>query len=115
MDFLLYYRMGNGNFIDGVAPLDAKGNPKHKFEVRMRVLGSDPMRDGVEKAVFVDGKQLDFKIDTLRFLEAKSMGADRLIQEQKRIEKEFVKSVSEAVGRRVTKEEIKIATVEGWI
>lgn len=98
-----------------VPPLDGRGNPKHRFEVKMRVLGPDPMKDGVEKAVFVDGRMLDFKIDVLRFLEAKSMGVDRMIQEQKRIEREFVDKVSEAVGRRVTREEIKIATIEGWI
>lgn len=99
----------------GIPPFGPNGVPKKRFEVKMRVLGSDPMRDGVEKAVFVDGKQLDFKIDVLRFLEAKSMGVERMIQEQKRIEKEFVSKVSEALGRRVTKDEIKIATIEGWI
>ena len=107
--------MANEDFTIGVQPLDSRGNPKLRFEVKMRVLGSDPMRDGVEKAVFVDGKQLDFKIDVLRFLEAKGMGVNRMIQEQKRIEREFVSKVSEAVGRRVTKEEIKVATLEGWI
>lgn len=81
----------------------------------MKVLGSDPKKDGVEKAVFVDGKKLDFKIDVLRFLQAKSRGVDEMIREQKRIEREFINSVSEAVGRRVTREELKIATIEGWI
>lgn len=101
--------------ISDAPPLDGKGNPMRRFEVKMRVLGSDPMRDGVEKAVFVDGRKLDFKIDVLRFLEAKSMGPARLAEEQQKIEREFVAKVSEAVGRRVTREEIKVATARGWI
>jgi hypothetical protein len=99
----------------GIAPTRADGSPKQRFEVKMKVLGSDPKKDGVEKAVFVDGKKLDFKIDVLRFLQAKSRGVDEMIREQKRIEREFINSVSEAVGRRVTREELKIATIEGWI
>ncbi len=98
-----------------LVPLDKNGLPKHKFEVKMRVLGSDPKKDGVEKAVFIDGKKLDFKIDILKFLEAKNKGINYLIKEQKRIEKEFIKVVSDAVGRRITREELKIATIEGWI
>lgn len=98
-----------------IPPLDETGRFKKKFRVMMRPLGPDPAKDGVEKAVFVDGKKLDFSIDILRFLEAKSKGPKYFIEEQKKIEREFVRSVSEAVGRRVTVEEIKKATVEGWI
>lgn len=98
----------------GLAPLDGQGNPKKRFEVRLVKLGSDP-RDGIEKAVFVDGKRLDFSIDMLRFVEARSRGVDAVIAEQKRIEKEFTKAVSEALGRRVTKDQIKAAIAEGWI
>lgn len=96
-------------------PIDQNGKFKHKFEVKMRPLGPDPKRDGVEKAVFLDGKKLDFRIDVLRFLEAKSKGVNQLVQEQQKIEREFVKAVSEALGRKVTTEEIKRATIEGWI
>jgi len=98
-----------------IPPLDSKGNFKHQFEVKMRPLGPDPRRDGLEKAVFVDGKELDFQIDVLRFLEAKQRGGIHLANEQRKIEREFVKAVSEAVGRRVTTEEIKKSTMEGWI
>lgn len=98
-----------------IPPLDERGRFKHRFQVMMRSLGKDMQKDGVEKAVFVDGKKLDFSIDVVRFLEARSKGPKYLIEEQKRIEREFIKSVSEAVGRKVTTEEIKRATVEGWI
>jgi hypothetical protein len=100
---------------DGLPPIDKNGRPKHKFEVKMRVLGSDPKKDGVEKAVFVDGKKLDFTIDILRFLEAKSRGVNEMIREQKKIESEFTKAVSDAIGRRITKDELKKAILEGWI
>jgi hypothetical protein len=98
-----------------VPPMDDKGNFKRKFEVRMRSMGSNPAKDGVEKAVFLDGKKLDFTIDVLRFLEAKSKGFNFLIQEQQKIEREFIKAVSEALGRKVTTKEIKRAILEGWI
>lgn len=88
---------------------------KLKFEVKMRVLGPDPKKDGVEKAVFIDDKKLDFKIDVFRFLESKYKGLSYMIQEQKKIEKEFIKSVSDFLGRKVTIEEIKKAILEGWI
>jgi hypothetical protein len=99
----------------GQIPFDKNGNLKRKFEVKMRPLGPNPKEDGVEKAVFIDGRKLDFKIDVLRFLETKQKGINFLIEEQKKIEREFVKSVSEAIGRRVTTDEIKRATIEGWI
>lgn len=113
-DSKLYY--GVSDLIDtDLPPPDGRGGFKKKFRVMMRALGSDPQRDGVEKAVFVDGKKLDFTIDVLRFLEAKRKGPKYLFEEQKKIEREFVRSVSEAVGRRITVEDIKRATVEGWI
>lgn len=87
---------------------------KKKFEVRMRFLGSSP-EDGVEKAVFIDGQKLDFNIDVLRFLEAKSKGNKFLIEEQKKIEINFVKCVSNFLGRKVKIEEIKKAILSGWI
>jgi len=97
-----------------IPPLDENGNFKHKFQVMMKTLGTEA-KDGMEKAIFVDNEKLDFKIDIIEFLEAKNRGPEALIKEQKRIEKDFINSVSEAIGRKVTAEEIKKATVEGWI
>lgn len=101
--------------INEIPPLDEKGIPKLKFEVKMRVLGPDPKKDGVEKAVFINGQILDFKIDVFRFLDAKSKGFNFLLEEQKKIEREFVKSVSSFLGRKVTISDIKKAILEGWI
>jgi hypothetical protein len=95
-------------------PIDERGKPKLKFDVKMRALGSDP-KDGIEKAVFIDDQILDFKIDVFRFLEAKFKGMNYVIEEQKKIEREFVKSVSNFLGRKVSIQEIKKAIIEGWI
>lgn len=92
-------------------PLDGHGNPKFKFEVKQR--GTPDT--GIEKAVFINGEKLDFKIDISRFLEAKKYGPHYMAQIQKEIQDNFVKSVSEAVGRKVTVDEIKEATITGWI
>lgn len=106
--------MSENPLIINAPPLDKDGNPKKSFEVKMRPLGSTP-QDGIEKAVFVDGQKLDFKIDVIRFLEAKKAGPHYMRQIQKEIEENFIKSVSDALGRRVTVEEIKVATATGWI
>lgn len=97
-----------------IAPLDDNGNPKHRFEVKQRMLGNSP-EDGFEKAVFVDGIQLDFRIDIIRFLEAKKAGPKYVLQIQKEIQDQFTKIVSDALGRKVTVAEIKEATITGWI
>lgn len=107
--------MGEGLIDTDLPPPDGRGGFKRSFRVMMRPLGPDPRKDGIEKAVFIDGIKLDFSIDVVRFLEAKGHSPERLLQEQKKIERQFVKSVSDALGRRVTTEEIKKATVEGWI
>ena len=107
--------MENSINIYGDLPrLDQNGKLKVKFEVKMRLLGSE-IKDGIEKAVFIDDKRLDFTIDVFRFLDSKFMGHEYVVQEQKKIEKEFVKSVSEFLGRQVNIVEIKKAIIEGWI
>jgi hypothetical protein len=107
--------MGEGLIDTDIPPSDGKGGFKRRFQVMIRSLGPDPKNDGVEKAVFIDGKKLDFSIDLLRLLEAKRMGPSFLLEEQRNTERRFLKSVSEAIGRKATTEEIKRAAVEGWI
>lgn len=107
--------MGEGLVDTDLPPPDGRGGFKHSFRVMMRPLGPDPSKDGVEKAVFVGGKKLDFSIDVVRFLEARQKGPRYLIEEQRRIERTFVEAVSDALGRKVTAEEIKRASAEGWI
>lgn len=107
--------MGDGLVQTDLPPPDGRGGFKRSFRVMMRPLGPDPRKDGMEKAVFVDGKKIDFSIDVVRFLEARQKGPRQVFEEQRQIERRFVKAVSDALGRRVTAEEIKKATREGWI
>ena len=39
-------------------PKNSNGDFMDKFEVKMKVLGKDPQKDGVEKAVFINGKNI---------------------------------------------------------
>ena len=102
------------NIYSELPPLDERGEIKLKFEVKMRMLGPEP-KDGIEKAVFINGKKLDFTIDVFRFLDTKFKGYNYVVEEQKKIEREFTKSVSDFLGRQVGIQEIKKAIIEGWI
>lgn len=84
---------------------------KKSFEVKMRYTPSH----GIEKAIFIDGEKLDWSIDINAFLEAKKMGLQYQIAVQKDIEKHFIESVSDFLGRHVTMEDIKTAIKTGWI
>lgn len=70
---------------------------------------------GIEKAIFIDGELLDWSVDISSLMEAKRMGPVFFRAVQRDIERHFVESVSEVVGRKVTPEEIKNATATGWI
>ena len=107
--------MGDGLIDTDMPPPDGRGGFKHKFRVMTKPLGPDPKRDGIEKAVFLDGKKLDFSIDVVRLLAAKQKGPEKLREEQARVERQFSRVVSEAIGRRVTAGEIMRASVEVWI
>jgi hypothetical protein len=92
-------------------PLDAKGDPKLKFEVKIR-----PGKNGViEKAIFIGDELLDWSVDVTSLLDAARMGPAYYRAAQKDIEKHFVESVSEFVGRKLTPEDIKQAIDSGWI
>jgi hypothetical protein len=84
---------------------------KKRFEVKMRVTP----QYGIEKAIFIGGEMLDWKIDINSFLEAKKMGIQYRNAVQRDIEKHFVDSVSDFLGRHVTFDDIKNAIKTGWI
>lgn len=82
-----------------------------RFEVRTR-----PKKGGgLENAVFIGGELLDWSVDLNSLMEAAKMGPQYLIEVQRDIEKHFVNSVSDFLGRKVSVEEIKKATKTGWI
>lgn len=84
---------------------------KKKFQVMMRV-GHD---GGLEKAIFIDGELLDWSVDLESLRDAMKMGPLFFKEVQKDIQKHFVESVSEFVGRKITSEDIAEATKTGWI
>lgn len=92
-------------------PLDEKGNPKKKFQVMMR----QGKNGTLEKAIFIDGELLDWAVDASSLMDAMKMGPIFYKAIQADIEKHFVESVSEVVGRKLTAAEIKQAIQNGWI
>jgi len=93
-----------------IPPTLADGTPMFTFEVKMR-----QNKGGVEKAIFIDGELLDWSVDLSSLAEAAKMGHKFYRAAQRDIEKHFVDSVSEFIGRKVTPDDIKTATVTGWI
>jgi hypothetical protein len=91
-------------------PLNQDESPKLKFEVKMR-----KNKGGIEKAIFIGGELLDWSVDASSLMEAAKMGDKFYRAAQRDIEKHFVESVSEFIGRKVTPEEIKEAIKTGWI
>jgi hypothetical protein len=92
-------------------PLDENGNLKLKFEVRMG-LGKN---GAVRQAVFINGQLLDWSVDITSLADAHKMGPEYFRAAKKDIEKHFVESVSEFIGRKITYQEVVTATKTGWI
>jgi len=99
------------NNLESNVPLDDKGNPLKRFEVKMR----KGRNDVVEKAIFIDGELLDWSVDISSLMEARRMGPTFFKAAQLDIEKHFTEAVSDIVGRRITADDIKEATRTGWI
>jgi hypothetical protein len=84
---------------------------KKSFEVRYG-MGKNST---IQKAIFIDGELLDWRVDMSTYLDAMKMGPMYMREIQKDIEKHFIESVSDFLGRNVTVEDIKQATKSGWI
>jgi len=91
-------------------PLHPDGKPMLRFEVKMR-----RHKGGIQKAIFIGGEMLDWSVDVSQMMDAMNMGLAFYRAVQRDIEKHFVESVSEFIGRKVTPEDIKKAIKEGWI
>jgi len=84
---------------------------RKSFEVKIR-----PAKGGgIEKAIFIGGELLDWQVDINSLVEAMRMGPMYMKAVQKDIEKHFVESVSDFVGRKVTADDIKKAIKDGYI
>lgn len=92
-------------------PLRDDGTHKVTFEVKMRKGNNDT----IEKAIFIDGELLDWSVDVSSLMEAMSMGPQYFRAVQRDIEKHFVESVSETIGRKYSPDDIKQAIKTGWI
>ena len=77
---------------------------KKRFEVKMR----GAKGGGIEKAIFINGELLDWKLDMNDYIEAMKMGPMYIREIQRSIEMHFIESVSDFLGRKVTMDEIKI-------
>lgn len=86
-------------------------NDKKKFEVKMKKGDNDT----IEKAIFIDDELLDWSIDMSSYMEAMKMGPKYRRAIQQDIEKHFIDSVSDFLGRKVSMAEIKEAIKTGWI
>jgi len=84
---------------------------KKRFEVKMRSDGAG----GIEKAIFIGGELLDWKVDMNSYFDAMKMGPMYHLEIQRSIEQHFTESVSEFLGRKVTMIEIQNAIKTGWI
>ena len=96
---------------DETPPLNEDGSPKVRFEVKMR----KGKHGTLEKAIFIDGELLDWAVDMSSLAEAMAMGSKYYKAVQRDIEKHFVESVSEVIGRKITAAQIKEAIKFGWI
>jgi hypothetical protein len=87
-------------------PVGPDGKPKKRFELKT---------NGVQKAVFVDGELFDWDVDHASVAEAMRMGPEYFMAAKKDIQKHFLDSLSEMVGRQLTVKDVAIATKQGWI
>lgn len=84
---------------------------KKSFEVKIR----PAVGGGIEKAIFIGGELLDWQVDINSLMDAMRMGPIYVKAVQRDIEKHFVESVSDFIGRKVTAEDIKQAIKNGYI
>jgi hypothetical protein len=83
---------------------------KKKFEVKVF-----KTRKGVIKHVFVDGELFDWSFDERSLEDCRKMGPEYFHAAQKDIEKHYLESLSEFVGRELTPVDLLKAIKTGWI
>lgn len=83
---------------------------KKKFEVR-----AIKTKKGFVKHVFIDGELFDWSVDENVLEEARKMGPEYYNAVQKDIEKHYLESMSEFVGRELTAVDLLKAIKTGWI
>lgn len=99
------------NIINSEPPLNERGEKMVRFETRLRA-GKNGV---IEQAIFIGGEHLDWSVDVSSLLEARKMGPAYFRVVQQDIERHFVESVSDFIGRKVSVDEVRKATKSGWI
>jgi hypothetical protein len=82
-----------------------------KFEVKYRMHENGT----IEKAIFIDGEKLDYSIDVDAYRKLCAMGPEYQAVAEKDIERHFIESISEFIGKNLTAEDIANAIKTGWI
>jgi hypothetical protein len=85
---------------------------KKKFEFKHRILEGGQTQVGI----FIDDELFDWEVDTNAVSKIIATGDQHLMKAvQDDIQKHFIESLSEFVGRKITFSDIKKAEKEGWI
>ena len=85
---------------------------KQKFEVRSHF----DRNEGIHRRdVFVDSKLFEYEIDQESLQKAKEMGGSYYAAAQRDIQKHFLISLSDFLGREITSVELLQAIQTGWI
>ena len=83
-----------------------------KFEIKEYF---DVITGKFRKDIFVDQKLFEYEVDRNSLEEAKKMGGYYYIAAQRDIQKHFLDSFSDFMGRPITQDDIKNATKTGLI
>lgn len=83
---------------------------KVKFEVRL-----ENQNGAIVKNIYIGNTWLDWGINMTDYAEAMKMGPKYVRQIKADIQRHFVESVSEVLGRQVSLQEIEEAIRTGWI
>ena len=85
---------------------------KKRFVVKIHF---DQMQGIHRRDVFIDDELFEYEIDQESLLQAKKMGPGYLIAARRDIERHFLESLSDFIGRKVTEDDVKEAIQTGWI
>ena len=87
-------------------PTGPDGKPMKKFEIR---------RHDNKNMIFIDNEHFDWEVDKQSLEYMRKLGPQYLLVAERDIQKHFLESMSEFVGREITIRDIAFATQKGWI
>lgn len=81
----------------------------------MEKLSFKTCRDGDRNLILVGGREFDWSVDLDSYTKACGMGPEYARAAQQDIERHFVESLSDFVGRELTMADIQQAIMTGWL